>query len=278
MAVAGCQSIGDTGSVTSDSLLKAASSSPDAVTLDIYWARTELDDTKFAEALWANVQEDRLPVELRNALADDGLRAGIVGGTPSEELVHLLNPDGVDVTAAADDSTGSLAAKPAKVTRRLKQLRPADRLELQSGEVVPSFPLLRGQGGKLVGRSFEGAQGIYALEASHTPEGRAKIDLIPELHHGQAQMRYVPLGPGAVTQKLQREIEPFEELRTKVELAPGEMLVVTSLPGCETRLGSLFHHTSEAGSKQQKYLLLRLSQVPESQALATHSDSSWPWK
>jgi hypothetical protein len=144
--------------------------------------------------------------------------------------------------------------------------------------VVPAFPLLRGQGGKLVGRTFEGAQGIYAIEASHTPEGRARIELMPELHHGQAQMRYVPLGPGAVTQKLQREIEPFEELQTSVELAPGEMLVVTSLPGSEHRLGSLFHHTSEAGSKQQKYLLLRLSQVPESKALATSSDSSWPWK
>ena len=278
VAASGCQSIGDAGSVTSDSLLKAASSSPDAVTLDIYWARTELDDEKFAEALWSNVQEDRLPVELRRSLADDGLRIGIVGGAPSEELIYLLNPDGADVSSTATDTTGALAAKPAKVTRRLKQLRPSERLELQSGEVVPSFPLLRDSGGKLTGRSFEGAQGIYAIEAGHTPEGRASIDLMPELHHGQAQMRYVPLGPGAVTQKLQREIEAFAELKTKVELAPGEILVVTSLPGCEHRLGSLFHHTSEAGAKQQKYLLLRLSQVPESQALATHSESSWPWK
>lgn len=277
VAVAGCQSIGDTQSVTSDSLLKVASNSPDAVTLDIYWARTELDDTKFAEALWSNVQEDRLPVELRCALADEGLRAGIVGGTPSKELVHLLNPSGENI-ASTTETTGSLSVKPSKVTRRLKQLRPAEHLELQAGEVVPSFPLLRGRGDKLVGRSFPDAQGIYAIEANHTPEGRAQIDLVPELHYGQLQMKFVPSGPGMVVQQPKRDIECFDELRTKVELAPGEMLVVTSLPGCEHRLGSLFHHTSEAGSTQQKYLLLRLSQVPESRALASSSESIWPWK
>ncbi len=122
--VAGCQSIGDPGALTSESLLKAANTSPDAATLDIYWARTALDDSKFADRLWHDVQEDRIPVEVRCALAADGLRAGVVGGTPSDEIMRLLNPSGADLDEV-DESPMALTTTPAQVTRRMRNCGPA---------------------------------------------------------------------------------------------------------------------------------------------------------
>ncbi|MCO6043284.1 hypothetical protein NG895_05140 [Aeoliella sp. ICT_H6.2] len=274
---AGCQSIGDTGNLTSDSLLKAAEASPDAVTLDIYWARTTLDDMEFGSRLWKSVQEDRIPVELRCRLANEGLRAGVVSGTPCAELVELLNPSGVDLDTAEEQS-GMLSAKPAQVTRRLKQLRPGKRLELQAGEVVPTFTLLRGGASGLVGKAFSDAQGMYAVEIGQPTGGQVSLELLPELHHGQPQMKYVNPGPGMVVAQLRREVEVFAELKTTVDLSPGEMLVVTSLPGSKHRLGSLLHHTLSDESPEQKYLLLRLSQLPHTAVLAADENDAWPWK
>jgi hypothetical protein len=277
ITMAGCQSIGDPGELTSESLLKAAQSSPDAVTLDIYWARAELDDCKFADALWQGVQEDRIPVEVRHALAADGLRAGVVGGTPSEEIVRLLNPNGVDL-AEVGDSTVPLTATPAKVTRRLRQLRPESRLEIQATDTPRTTPLLRSNPCGLSGRTFSDAQGIYAVQLVGRDADRAVLEVSPELHYGQPHMKYTQAGPGVVVKQMGRDVEQFDSLRMEVDLAPGEILVVTSLPASQTRLGGLFHHVESSEGGQQKYLLIRMSQVPDTPSLAASSDAAWPWK
>ncbi len=277
IATVGCQSIGDPGELTSDSLLKAAQSSPDAVTLDIYWARADRDDSEFADALWQGVQEDRIPVEVRCGLAAEGLRAGVVGGTPSEEIVRLLNPDGKALDEIAESAT-PLTAAAAKVTRRLRQLRLGTRLEIQASDTPRTMPLLRSTPDGLVGKTFADAQGIYAVELASSDANRAVLNISPELHYGQPRMKYTPAGPGMVVQQLARDVELFDHLRTEVALAPGEMLVVTSLPGSQSRLGGLFHHVESSEGKQQKYLLVRLSQVPQPKSLAAASDTAWPWK
>ncbi len=275
-AVAGCQSIGDPGDLSSESLLRAARSSSDAVTLDIYWARTRLDDREFADSLWQSVQEDRIPVEVRLALANEGLRAGVVGGTPSEEIVRLLNPDGADAQLAADDAPAPLSATPAKVTRRLRQLRPGSRLEIQASELPRTMALFRCTPDGLVGDTYADAQGIYAVQLVGQQDRQAVLEFLPELHHGEPRMKITP-GPGMVVQQLGRDVETYEALRTKVSLAPGEMLVVTSLPDAQHQLGGLFHHSSSDSSAEQKYLLVRLSRAPETPLLTAADDTAWPW-
>lgn len=274
----GCHSIGDVGDLRSESLLKAADGSPDAVTFDIYWASAEVDDEKFADALWSSVQEDRLSVEVRCALADNGLRAGVVGGTPSEQVLKLLNPEGGETPAAGEATNLVTVGKPTQVTRRLKQLRPGERMEVQSEHVVPTFSLLRGQQGALIGREYPEAQGIYAMEIAERDGNRVRLRLEPELHYGQPKMKFTP-GPGMLVQKLARDRETFAALRTEVALAPGEMLLVTSLPGGGHRLGGLLHRCEEGDAPQQKYLLIRVSQVPELAQLASDTrDTAWPWQ
>lgn len=279
LATSGCHSLGGVGDLESESLLKAAEGSPDAVTLDIYWASADLEDNQFADALWSSVQEDRLSVEVRCALADNGLRAGVVGGTPSEQVLKLLNPDGTDTQPAADAENVVVVGKPTKVTRRMKQLRPGERMEVQAEHVMPSFSLLRGEHGSLTGREYADAQGIYAMELGSRDGNRVQLKLEPELHYGQPKMKYTPSGPGMVVQKLARDRESFEALQTEVDLAPGEMLVVTSLPGGAHRLGGLLHRCDEDDRPRQKYLLIRVSQVPEMAQLASDDgDRAWPWQ
>lgn len=271
----GCQLLKSPGQVTSESLLEAAQPSPTSITLDIYWARTAIDDTEFAEALWQSVEEDRLPVETRRALADQGLRAGVIGGSPTSELSQLLNPAGEPVAPASNRIP--LVAKPPKVTRRLKQIDLGQRLELQSTDKPRSFTLLASEQHQLVGRQYPDAQGIYGFQALSRTADRVEIELLPEMHHGQPRMQYRPSGPGMVVQQLAREIEGFDDLRVVAELSPGEMLVVTCLHDAEHRLGGLFHHSELESFTEQKYLLVRLAHVPKSKPMSSSERGFWPW-
>lgn len=291
-SVAGCQSIGGPGDITPESLLQVAESSPDAVTLDIYLAKRDIArakskaavTTSFDDALWSSVQEDRIPVELRNALAENGLRAGVVGGTPSRHVMQLLNPSGVtpnerdesDEDGYQIDEDEILVA--GKVTRNLRQLRPGRRAEILTSDVPRTVPLLRREGEYLIGDTFTAAQGVYALQVVQSQGQQVELQLTPELHHGEPRMKYTPLGPGMVTQRLAREIEVFSELNTKIWLAPGEMLLVSSLPDPGHKLGGLLHRTSNDTSAEQQYLLVRLSQIPKSDSLAAVDGSVWPWR
>ncbi|QDU58222.1 hypothetical protein [Aeoliella mucimassa] len=274
-AATGCHSLGNPGDLTSDSLLKAAKPSPDAVTLDIYWARTSVDDQAFAAELWQSVEEDRLPVEVRRSLAEYGLRAGVVGGSPSAELMQLLNPNG---QAPASSQLASLSSAPPKVTKRMKQIGLGQRLELQATDSPREFTLLENQDHQLTGRQFPDAQGIYGLKAVSRTSDRVQVELLPELHHGQPRMQIRPSGPGMVVQQFARDFEGFDDLRLSVDLAPGEILVITCLPESAHRLGGLFHHTEVESYVEQKYLLVRLAHVPEPANLAAEKNSYWPWK
>ena len=65
-----------------ESPLRAALSSSDAVTLDIFWANLPAEGPDFDARLWRFIQEDRVDPELRSRLMQNGLRAGVVGGAP----------------------------------------------------------------------------------------------------------------------------------------------------------------------------------------------------
>ena len=64
----------------------------------------------------------------------------------------------------------------------------------------------------------------------------------------------------------------FDRLRLTVKLAPGEMLVLMSLPDAGSRLGHYFHTVDSADGPQQKLILIRLAEVPPSDTFADMGD------
>lgn len=271
----GCTALPDTGDITPDSLLQTAQTSPESVTLGIYWATTDATDQASYEQLWHSAQEDRLPVETRRALAENGLRAGVVGGTPSSTLAKLLNP-GPEATEAEQEQA-ALAGN-AKVTGRMLQLRPGRRGEIQACETVARRVVVRRKNGQLTGREFSDAQGLYAVEVRRGEGDRVELELTPELHHGQIKRQFNSPGPGRMVQNFGRDKEVFDDLRTSVSLTSGEMLIIGSLSGATNSVGGHLHSSDSSGADRRRILMIRLSQVPASQALAHNSETMWPWK
>jgi hypothetical protein len=269
MSANGCRMFSDRDVLTGKSPLRPAQSSPDSVTMEIIWARFPADDPQLNDAAWQDIDETQLAPAVRRDLANNGFRVGVIGGTLPPAVARALNhggPKDENINSEqAQDQTIDLTCEPI-VHGRVRQLPRGQRYEIQASDVYPSLPLLVSGDRELSGRTYQQAQAIYALEVDPQPDRTALVELTPELHHGSPTIRWTrgDDGSGILRQAPVRDHEVFNQLRISVNLAPGEMLVLMSLPDSGSRLGQYFHTVDSTEGRQQKLILIRLAQVPPS--------------
>ncbi len=249
------------GSVVGDehALLRAVQAPPDAIPLDIYWARFPWGDTGMNDELWQSVQEDRVPVEVRRRLAENGLRAGVISGTPPAALTKLLTGD-----AKPDNDKGNVAnlklIEVPRVVRHLIHLQPGKIKQEEATELTDEVTLELTRAGESASETFAQARGAYAIVAAPAGLSRVRVEVTPEVVHGEPRLKWQQPQPGVMVQSVAQEKAVFDELHIYSELAAGEMLVVMSQPDARGRLGGFLHIVDDGGERQQRVLLVRASQ------------------
>jgi hypothetical protein len=250
--------------------LRPAHASPDSVGMEIIWARFPAGDSVLDDAAWREIDETQIEPSVRRELVNNGLRAGVISGSIPPAIAKVLHqgetPEVAASTRSGQSSIAELLTEPAVHGRKL-QLRRNQRSEIQASEIYPSLPLLVSGGTELGGQTYAQAQAVYALRVDPQPDRGATIELTPEVHYGAPQLKYT--GDDSVLRMAsQRNREVFDRLRLSVKLAPGEMLVLMSLPDAGSRLGHYFHTVDSADGPQQKLILIRLADVPPSDTFA----------
>jgi hypothetical protein len=241
--------------------------------MEIIWARFPAGDPAINSEAWREIDETQLSPAVHRALADNGLRAGVIGAQLPEVIAAALHQDAtpqenIETTSlTAAEKTAALSAEPL-VRGRVRQLRRNQRSEIQASDVYPSLPLLVSGGRELGGRTYQQAQAIYALRVDPQPDRSVVLELTPEIHHGQPRLRWTGGDDGILRQAPLREREVFDAMSLTLRLAPGEMLILTSLPDAGSRLGHYFHTVDSADGPQQKLILIRLAEIPSSDTFA----------
>lgn len=266
----GCRLMSEEATVQGQSPLRPATPSPDSVTLEVIWVRSPIGSPELNDEMWSEIDETQIEPSAHLELARNGFRAGVIAGTPPDAIARALGGDayrameGPRVADGAVHST-DLMTEP-KVQGRLMQVRRDRRAEIQASEVLESVPLLVSRGRELGGRTYRDGQAIYALKVDPQPDQTTTVELTPELHYGSPRIRWTSGDEGFLRQMPLRAREVFDAMRMKVRLAPGEMLVLMSTPQSDSRLGYYFHTADTASGRQQKLVLIRLAQVPKSDA------------
>ncbi|MEX0642491.1 MAG: hypothetical protein WD468_07310 [Pirellulales bacterium] len=250
--------------------LRPAKASPDSVAVEIVWARFPAGDPSLNETIWQDIDETPIEPAVARELARNGFRAGVISGELPPSLASALHQDESPPeasTAKNGDSLEELMVEPT-VRARLVQARRGRRVEIQASDVYNTLPLLKDEGGELGGTTYRSAQAMYALEVDPQPDRMAAVQLTPELHHGSPHLCWSRSDEGILRQAPMRDHEVFDRLRLRVKLAPGEMLVLMNLPGAGSRLGQYFHTVDSVDGRQQKLILVRLAEVPQSDTFA----------
>jgi hypothetical protein len=256
LALAGCTTPLKKGK----SPLAPAQMSPNSCVLEVFFVRVPFGDPAANEELWQDIDEQHFPADLRGRLMKNGFRAGVISGQMPIALSNLLELG--DKPAPTNEVKGTnladLSTKPC-VMRRHIQAQAGKPSEIITSGTYEQLPVLVCESGQLSGETFNEAQGILNVKTFPLPDGRVRIDLVPEIHHDQARQHWIA-DQGMMRLDSSRPKRVFDDLALSATLSPGGMLVMTSLPN---RSGSIGHHlfTENDGRMEQKLLIIRLSQT-----------------
>jgi hypothetical protein len=253
--LAGCSTWKEAATDTFE--LPAARMSADSVALEITFVRVPVGRPEINAQLWQQVDEQLLPAETRRHLSDNGFRCGLVGTQLPDVLRDLLAKQ--TETRQIDQAVTSemdVLAQNQRVQRRAGQ-----RFEIVSSsprdEMVVLYKDLIEQ--KVRGKPYPSAQCIFAAKPFPQGDGAVRLELTPEIHHGEPRKQWVA-GQGTFQLLSGREREVYHDLLIDLRLGPGQTLIVSCTPEMKG-LGQNFFVEDGQGDAQQKLLLVRLAQV-----------------
>jgi hypothetical protein len=183
LLAAGCQNVPER---VGKSPLRPLRLSPDVVVVDVFFVRFPFGDPDNNGPLWAEIDETPWAPALRQKLALNGFRVGLVAGqVPPAPLSRLLDlKDKPVATGPAQEAGAADMTEEPRVSQRHMPLHCG-----QHGEVFTSGPydelvvLLCSHSG-MEGEPFRDARPVLSACASLEADGRVRLKLVPEMQFG----------------------------------------------------------------------------------------------
>jgi hypothetical protein len=219
---------------------------PDVVQLMVAIVEQPLGDSYLNHELWELVDEQQFDFETKGKLADNGLRAGVLGGTPPARLQRLI--------------TSERCCEP---PRRIR-MREDGKNTVARGTVRDDFKLTLQHGEETI--PLEREKGSVELEVTPTIKDEQHITLrfTPVIKHGDPEMRPRPLRePSGVLRwdlRIDQPAEPVDWLSWEMTVAANDYILVAPLLESEDSLGRscfLDLPREKVGRATQRLLILR---------------------
>jgi hypothetical protein len=206
---------------------------PGSIQLDIVYVERPVGDPLLGSQLWRHVDEvGKIDASARQCLRKSGMRVGIVGANPPVALQQMLGlksdfayePGAEEAKQLVGRSFFLLSGGATDV-----QVSPAYSECSVNIDAEESSELFR----------FENAVCKFRMRTTRLQEGWIRLEFIPQIHHGDDKLRYAV---GATDWKLQngKQTETYYLQRFEIELATGEMAILTADEGAAGTLGQLF--------------------------------------
>jgi len=242
--------------------LAPPSTAKNGVVLDVLFVRFPLDDPSVNGEVWQEIDELHLPPDARRRLETNGLRAGVISGPLPLKLEQLLQLS--EKLSAPDDEPAPIDVD-RRPTARQRQLRirggrRANIIVMGERERRGELSVLtRGDDDRVQGRTYRQVMGLFAARAFPQGDGGIRLEMTPELEHGDAQKKFTP-GEGMFKVEFGPPHEVLEQLRFSMQLAPGQILAVSTFPSRPGTLGYHLFTENNGDVTEQKMLLVRLAQ------------------
>lgn len=212
---------------------------PDGLYVESVLLERPLGDPVLDQELWAGGAA--VPPHVRALLAENGLRAAVLGGTPPPAFQRLL------------ESSDAHAGRGQSFANRRDEVVPT------AGPTDPcSFSVLPALSGARATFDLQKARGGVRVRPERTPDGRVSVRCEPQVQHGEREDHIRPTADGT-TFTVQGEVplERFASLGFDVTLGPDDYLLIGSPATASDTLGAVLFTADANGRPRQRVLVLR---------------------
>lgn len=258
LAWSGCQSLFQQDEHAAEvdvagQLLKPLPSLRDGIRLDVFRVDRHIGDPRIGESMWKSVsQGGSLEPAAVRTLHSHGFRFGTVPANPPVSVQALiLDPSSSESERTLHESFPFPAGEQAI----LNIVDFPEGMEISIPGPDGTRPLTLYQ-----------AKGVFRVRADKIEEGWARLEVIPEIHHGEMINRPVA-GEREWIMRHSQAVEPLYMLKFHVELNRGEMAVVGLQESSELPLGRWFFR-SRMERGLERVMMIRLADVFTVQAEA----------
>ena len=251
----------------------------DTVSVDIFVIRLAPHQNDLLHQLWQEADEQSLSPQLRRELFAQGFRVGMLGNWVSPALAQLLNisADGrVDIPwGEFQELSAADAAREPTAIRNMRNLLPEMRALVRIFDsTLPEQSLFWEKNGMTHGQTYRDAIGQIAVSATANRDGSAQIQIVPELEHGTAELRFRPMA-GMVLHDTSRPRHTFESLTVSQRLLPGQWLIIGTTSPDAPGAGRAFFVRRDS-VLEQRLLAIRLLSATPATAMPTPALPSAP--
>ena len=225
-----------------------------SVVLEVAFARIPLADAAAYDQIWSAVDEQDFSTDLRRQLTANGVRCGLVGMQMPPKLKEALDDSEPGAVERGEDSTADPQLD--RAPRRI-QCRGGQRAKILVTKPLDTFSLLLLEDDHVRGLPLSQAQCLFGLKVYPQGDGRAKIELTPEVEHGEMKTQFIGRD-GAVLPQLGQDRVVLDKLRLSATIAPGHMLLLSGTPEVKG-VGSSFFTETDSGTTYRRMLLVRLA-------------------
>lgn len=228
------------------------------VQLELMFVERPADDPLLGDdQLWAGLDTvtDVDPV-VRKRLLANGLRIGHSSSTPNKAIESLLGLKSEHAGTAAP-------VDPNKLTGR-RVVRPSG-----SDTVVQTAPMRAAASVKITTddgvrvKDYTLTRTVMRVKAERLQKGWARLEFLPEIHHGKRRLRPISTETGWRNETSQKVHRLYSQ-RFSLTLNVGDMAVITADRNLPDSLGGTFFMAGEQGEQIQRVLIVRLSDIRKS--------------
>ncbi|GAB4155112.1 MAG: hypothetical protein Tsb009_31890 [Planctomycetaceae bacterium] len=229
--------------------------------LELLFVERPADDPLLKDdQLWEGVDTvgDMEPL-VRKRLLANGIRVGLSSSTPNRAVETLLGLE-------ADRDGAAAPVNPKKLSGR-RIVRPdGGETVVQVSHILPEsrVSIVKDDGVRV--KDFALARCVMRIKIEQLQEGWAKLDFLPEIHHGRHGYRPVYSNEG-LKGTTSQNIYRLYSLGFPLKLNVGEMAILTSSTTQAESVGGQFFLRGEGGNRLQRVLIVRLVDIKKSPLL-----------
>jgi hypothetical protein len=220
----------------------------DGIELEVYFVERPTEDPLVGQSLWSEVNEiNGFDPQTQSRLKVAGIRCGIAGSTPPSSIRALVS--------AQEIRNASQQTRIQPVT-----LLSGRSAELEAAIVKHPFRLTpTGPGGREPAQ-YDAARCVLRVTGERVQEGWVRLEFLPEIHHGNRQVRTVPTEHAWEFQESQ-QVDPLYEQRFSAELNIGEMVIIGATGAGRDTVGRYFFRGGQPQPTTERLVIVRVREM-----------------